>query len=188
MAPAHRDAGRERGRRPPCRLLLACVLGARSPVDTVPYWIGAHSIPRVRELPGDEVARSPVPEIEALRGAVHRQRDLTIVPGAQGHLAHVAGDALELQLTVDLRPTRAHRFRAAVRLSGDGRGARAWYEPAGNRIGVDRLRSPEQVYAPPGAATQREHGEKLDSLDIKIPGESVDNYAQFHVNLTNGIS
>ncbi len=28
------------------RLLLGWVLGARSPVETVPYWIGTHSIPR----------------------------------------------------------------------------------------------------------------------------------------------
>ena len=41
-----------------------------------------------------------------------------------------------------------------MRLSRDGRGARVWYEPAGNRIGVDRLLGPEQVYANP-AATRR---------------------------------
>ena len=138
----------------PRRLLLGWVLGARSPVDTAPYWIGAHSIPRVLELAGDELVQSPVLEIEALRGALHRQRDLTIVPGAQGHLEHVAGDALELELTVDLRRTRARRFGAGVPLSRDGRGARVWYEPAGNRIGVDRLLGPEQVYANP-AATRR---------------------------------
>ena len=57
-------------------------------------------------------------------------------------------------MTVDLRRTRAHRFGAAVRVSRDGRGARVWYEPAGNRIGVDRLLGPEQVYANP-AATRR---------------------------------
>ena len=57
-------------------------------------------------------------------------------------------------MTVDLRRTRAHRFGAAVRVSRDGRGPRVWYEPAGNRIGVDRLLGPEQVYANP-AATRR---------------------------------
>ena len=128
--------------------------GPRSPVDTVPYWVGAHSIPRVLELARDELFQRPAAEIQTLRGKVHRQRDLVIVPGAQGHLAHVGGDALELELTVDLRRTRAHRFGAAVRVSGAGRGARVWYEPAGNRIGVDRLLGPEQVYANP-AATRR---------------------------------
>ena len=130
------------------------MLRARSPVDTAPYWIGAHSVPRVLELAGDEVVQNPVSEIESLRGAVHRQRDLTVVPGAQGHLAHVAGDALELEPAVDLQRTRAHRFGAAVRVSGDGRGARVWYEAAANRIGVDRLLGPEQVYANP-ATTRR---------------------------------
>ena len=108
----------------PRRLLLGWVLGARSPVDAAPYWIGAHSIPRVLELAGDELVQSPVPEIEALRGAVHRQRDLAIVPGAHGYLEEVAGDAMELELAVDLRRTNAHRFGAAVRVSSDGRGAR----------------------------------------------------------------
>ena len=136
------------------RLVLGWVLGARSPVDTTTYWIGAHSIPRVLELAGDELVQSPVPEIESLRGTLHRQRDLTIAPGTRGYLEQVAGDALELELTVDLRRTHAHRFGAAVRVAGDGRGARVWYEPAGNRIGVDRLLGPEQVYANP-AATRR---------------------------------
>ena len=106
------------------RLLLGWVQGTRSPVDTAPYWIGAHSIPRVLELAGDELLQYPVPEFETLRGPVHRQRGLAIMPGTAGHLESVAGDALELELTVDLRRTDAHRFGAAVRVSGDGRGAR----------------------------------------------------------------
>ena len=68
----------------PRRLLHGWVLGARSPVDTVPYWIGAHSIPRVLELADDELLQSPVPEIETLRGPVQRQRDLAVVPGHVG--------------------------------------------------------------------------------------------------------
>ena len=131
----------------PRRLLLGWVLGARSPVDTVPYWIGTHSIPRVLELADDELLQRPVPELETLRGPVHRQRDLAIGPGASGYLEQVSGDALELEFTVDLRRTGARRFGAGVRLSRDGRGARVWYEPAANRIGVDRLLGPEQVYA-----------------------------------------
>ena len=148
----------------PCRLLLDWVLGAGSPVDTAPYWIGAHSIPRVLELAGDELVQSPVPEIATLLGTLHRQRDLTIVPGAQGHLEHVAGDALEQEMTVDLRRTRAHRFGAAVRVPGDGRGAQVWYEPPGNRVGVVRLLGPEQVYATPDALVLRASSEAVTGL------------------------
>ena len=140
--------------RAPRRLLLGWVLGARSPVDTAPYWIGAHSIPRVPGAGRRRAGPKPGAGDRNLRGPFHRQRDLTIVPDAKDHLAHVAGDALELELTVDLRRTDAHRFGAAVRVSRDGRGARVWYEPARNRIGVDRLFGPEQVYAHP-AATRR---------------------------------
>ena len=140
----------------PRRLLHGWVIGARSPADTVPYWIGAHSIPRVLELSGDELIQRPIPELQALRGPVERQRDLTIAPGTRGYLDHVNGDALELELTVDLSRTSAERFGAAVRMSRDGRGARVWYEPAGNRIGIDRLLGPEQVYATPAASRRRE--------------------------------
>ena len=147
-----------------------------APVDTAPYWIGAHSIPRVLELAGDELVQSPVPEMGTLLRTLHRQRDLTIVPGTRGYLEQLAGDALELELTVDLRRTRAHRFGAAVRVSGDGRSARVWYEPAGNRIGVDRLLGPEQVYANP-AATRRGDlqgaVEKLQAPQVAAPAGTV---------------
>ena len=119
----------------PRRLLHGWVLGARSPVDTVPYWIGAHSIPRVLELAGDELIQQPVPEIATLRGAPHRRHDLTVTPATAGHLPDVAGDALEIELTIDLARTEARRVGAGVRLDAAGHGARVWYEPAGNRFG-----------------------------------------------------
>ena len=56
--------GRSVPRGAPRRLLLGWVLEAPLPVDTVPYWIGAHSIPRVMELAGEELVQSPVPELE----------------------------------------------------------------------------------------------------------------------------
>ena len=131
----------------PRRLLHGWVVGARSPVDTVPYWIGAHSIPRVLELAGDELIQTPVPEIETLRGAAHRRHGITVAPGASGYLSEVAGDALEIELTIDLPRTGARRVGAGVRLDDAGRGARVWYEPAANRFGVQRLLGPEQPYA-----------------------------------------
>ena len=148
----------------PRRLLHGWVTGARSPVDTVPYWIGAHSIPRVLELSGDELIQRPIPELETLRGPVQHQRDLAITPGTRGYLEHVTGDALELELTNDLRRTRAHCFGAAVRVSRDGRGARVWYEPAGNRIGIDRLLGPEQVYANAAASRRGDLQGAADQL------------------------
>ena len=99
-----------------------------------------------------------------------------IVPGAHGYLEEVAGDALELELTVDLRRTNAHRLGAAVRVSGDGRGARVWYEPSANLIGVDRLLGPEQVYAN-AAATQsgdlQGAVEKLQASQVAAPARTV---------------
>ena len=91
-------------------------------------------------------------------------------------MEEVAGDALELELTVDLRRSRAHRFGAAVRVSGDGRGARVWYEPAANRIGIDRLLGPEQVYANPAAARRGDlqgAAEKLQAPRVTAPAGTV---------------
>jgi hypothetical protein len=67
-------------------------------------------------------------------------------------------------MTVDLRRTRAHRFGAAVRVPGDGRGAQVWYEPPGNRVGVVRLLGPEQVYATPDALVLRASSEAVTGL------------------------
>ena len=163
--------------------------GARAGCCSVGCWGRGHrstrcptgsartAIPRVLELAGDELVQSPVPEIETLRGPVHRQRDLAIVPNAQGHLEHVAGDAFELELTVDLRRTRARRFGTAVRVSRDGRGARVWYEPAANRIGVDRLLGPEQAVDANPAATRRGDRQgavaKLQTPQITAPAGTV---------------
>ena len=65
----------------------------------------------------------------------------------QATLSEVAGDSLEIELTIDLPRTSARRVGAGVRLDDAGRGARVWYEPAANRFGVDRLLGAEQRYA-----------------------------------------
>ena len=63
-----------------------------------------------------------------------------------------------------------------MRVSGDGRGARVWYEAAANRIGIDRLLGPEQVYANP-AATRRGDlqgaVEKLQAPQVTAPAGTV---------------
>lgn len=156
----------------PRRLLHGWVLGARSPVDTVPYWIGAHSIPRVLTLAGDELVQNPVAEIEALRGTPRRWQDLTIHPEASGYLPDVAGDTLEIELTIDPTRTAARRIGAGVRLDGTGRGARVWYEPAANRFGVDRLLGAEQRYASAAANRRRDlqgAAEKLAAAQVAAP-------------------
>lgn len=159
----------------PRRLLHGWVLGARSPVAAAPYWIGAHSIPRVLELAGEELVQTPLPELAALRGAHHQRREVTVVPGTAGYLGGVAGAALELELTIDLQRTRARRVGAAVRQDADGRGARVWYEPAGGRFGVDRLLGPEQRYA---SAEARRRGDlqgeeaKLQARQVAAPAGS----------------
>ena len=140
----------------PRRLLHGWVVGARSPVDTVPYWIGAHSLPRVLELAGDELIQTPLPELATMRGAPHRRLGVTVGPGTGGHLKDVAGDALEIELAIDLARTGARQVGVTVRLDASGHGARVWYEPGANRFGVDRLLGPEQEFANDAARQSRE--------------------------------
>ena len=140
----------------PRRLLHGWVTGPRSPVGTVPYWIGVHSMPRVLELSGGELRQTPVPELATLRGTPHRRCNVSLGPGTAGHLNEVAGDCLEIELVIDLARTEALRVGAAVCVSSAGHGARVWYEPAGNRFGVDRLLGAEQAFANDDARGGRE--------------------------------
>ena len=163
----------------PRRLLHGWVLGARSPVspvDTMPYWIGAQASRGYWSWRTTSCCRALYRRSKPCADRSTGQRDLAILPGTAGYLEQVSGDALELESTVDLRRTGARRFGAGVRLSRDGRGARIWYEPAGKRIGVDRLLGPEQVYANPAANRQGDlqgAAEKLQAQQVAAPAGSV---------------
>jgi len=120
------------------QLMHGWVTGPPSPTKTVPWWQGAHSIPRLITCNGKSVAQQPVPEIETLRGEHRNRTNLVIPAGTGGHLPAISGDALELIATFDRAATAATRLGLKVRLSGDGKQAvRVWYEPATDNFGVD---------------------------------------------------
>ena len=120
------------------RLMHGWVTGAATPTPGVPWWQGAHSIPRVITINGDSVEQQPVPEIEVLRGTRQSLGRLTIPPGTNGHVPAVSGDALELIATFDRAASTATRLGLKVRVSDDkSQSIRIWYDPASDQFGVD---------------------------------------------------
>ena len=105
------------------QLMHGWVTGPPTPTQDVPYWQGAHSVPRVIRLEGDRVWQEPIPEIEKLRGP---RRDLN----------QLRGDALEIVATFE--PGAAKRFGLKLRVSADGREyTRVYFDPATRQFGVD---------------------------------------------------
>jgi beta-fructofuranosidase len=129
------DKGPDGSRR---QLMHGWVTGPPSPTKAVPWWQGAHSIPRVLTLQGDCVVQQPIPEIEVLRGKHQRVEKLTIEPGMSGYAPRIQGDALELIATFDRAASTATRLGLKLRVSQDGTQAiRVWYEPETDKFGVD---------------------------------------------------
>lgn len=108
------------------QLMHGWVTGPPSPTKTIPYWQGAHSIPRVLRLVDNRLWQNPVPEIETLRGR-HVTGD---------DCAKVRSDTLEIIAT--FRPGTAKAFGVRVRVSADGKDfARVVYDEDRARFGVD---------------------------------------------------
>jgi len=116
------------------------VTGPRSTAKAVPYWEGAHSIPRVVELKGDRLWQEPIPELKVLRGKHHTAAD------------QVKGDALEMIAT--FVPGDAKTFGVKLRVSDDGRQfTRVYFDTASGTFGVDGQalkRHPQQSYVKSG--------------------------------------
>lgn len=120
------------------QLMHGWVTGPATPTKSVPYWQGAHSIPRVLTLHGEHVAQQPIPEIEVLRSEHRRREAVVIEPGKGGYLHDIRGDALEIVATFDRSASTAARFGLKIRVSADGKQAvRVWYDPKTDQFGMD---------------------------------------------------
>jgi len=114
------------------RLMHGWATGPASPTKSVPYWQGAHSIPRVLTLVGDRLWQEPVPEIQSLR---HKHRTVKDV-SKENPLKGIKGDALELKAT--FAPGAAKRFGIKLRVSPDGRSfTRVYFDTNSRTFGVD---------------------------------------------------
>ena len=117
------------------RLMHGWITGPPSPTTTVPYWQGAHSIPRVLTLSNGNLRQEPIRELEQLRGRHYRFDGSSL--SRQNALAEVHGDALEIRGILDPNvPGGKVGFK--VRVSPDGREyTRVFYDPQTGEFGVD---------------------------------------------------
>jgi len=114
------------------RIMHGWATGPASPTKSVPYWQGAHSIPRVLTLVGDRLWQEPVPEIQCLRDKHRAVRDVS----REDALKDIKGDALEL--TATFAPGAAKRFGIKLRVSPDGRSfTRVYFDTNSRTFGVD---------------------------------------------------
>jgi beta-fructofuranosidase len=114
------------------QLMHGWILLPPSPSKTVPYWQGAHSIPRVIRLEDKRIWQAPIPEIRNLRGKKFDFRNLQ----KQDLLRDIEGDVLEIKAT--FIPEKAEVFGIKLRVSEDGtKFSRIYFESATCKFGVD---------------------------------------------------
>jgi beta-fructofuranosidase len=106
------------------QLMHGWVTGPSTPTKSVPYWQGAHSVPRVLRLVDNRLWQEPVPELVQLRGKRF------------GSDEPIRGDALDI--TATFIPDNARQFGVKVRVSADGQEfTRVFFDTASRRFGVD---------------------------------------------------
>jgi len=72
-------------------------LYALSEGDNVPFWLGAHTIPRVINIKDNRLYQTPIPEIQSLRRKHYHFENPTT-----DELGKIKGEALEIQMKVSL--------------------------------------------------------------------------------------
>ncbi len=118
------------------RIMHAWVTGPPSPTKTVPYWQGAHSIPRLLSLKENRVWQEPIPEWQALRSHHVLFDNFDNLDAAREGLRVIRGDALEARAT--FKPDGADTVGLKFRVSADGQDyVRVFYDVARAEFGVD---------------------------------------------------
>lgn len=115
------------------QLMHGWVTGPGSPTKDVPYWQGAHSIPRVIHVQGDRIVQEPIPEIKALREQCY---EIEKMDGVDTILREIRGDALEIIATFE--PREAKMLGVKLRISEDGSEfIRVFFDTETGEYGVD---------------------------------------------------
>jgi len=119
----------------PRRIIMAMIPAVNGKGEGLLPWNGVHALPRSLEFDGRHLRQEPLPEFESLRGEHEAQRDVTIKPGASGHI-RTRGDTVEID--AEFEPGDAQRFGLKLRVSDDGaRFVRVWFDTASGDYGVD---------------------------------------------------
>lgn len=116
------------------QLMHGWVTGPPSPSAEVPYWQGAHSIPRALAHRDCRIVQEPISEIKGLRGNHLR---LTGKNGVAAGLSKVMGDCLEI-VACFFRPIDRRVFGFKVFVSPNGQEyVRVYYDGQTGSLGVD---------------------------------------------------
>jgi len=103
------------------------------------------SLPRELSLPEDGVLRiKPLRELEKLRYDQADEGEITVVDGADVPLKKLAGDTIELDVTI--RPTEAKSFGVRVFRGEDGGGFPITVIPAENVLTMGSIRPPVKLH------------------------------------------
>jgi beta-fructofuranosidase len=128
------------------RIMHGWVKTPPSRAKGVPYWQGAHSIPRVITVRDGRLIQEPVPEIQSLRGERRTFRGIALAAGANRILEGIEGDALEIVAT--FRGGGTGRFGLKVRASADGKtGVPAWFDTGKREFGAAEKRAASDLEA-----------------------------------------
>jgi sucrose-6-phosphate hydrolase SacC (GH32 family) len=109
------------------QLMHGWVTGPATPTKSVPYWQGAHSIPRVLVLKDGKVWQEPISEIERLRTRHWGLTDL----GLTRDVREIRSDALEIR--AKFTPGANGKCGVNIRVSPDGKELTQVYFDAGTR-------------------------------------------------------
>jgi beta-fructofuranosidase len=121
------------------RLMHGWVTGPPSPTNQVPYWQGAHSVPRVVTIRDRRLWQEPIPEINCLRGAKMRMENIE----APSRLL-AEGDALEIRVTFS--SGSAHMFGIKLHVSEDSSDfVRVFFDTRSREFGVDGPRLDQNI-------------------------------------------
>lgn len=119
----------------PRRIIMAMIPAVNGGGKDLLPWNGVHALPRTLEFDGQHLRQEPLPEFESLRGKRETQRNVTIKPGATGHIRTQAN---AVEIDAEFEPGDAQRFGLKLRVSGDGaRFVRVWFDTATGDYGVD---------------------------------------------------
>ncbi len=117
------------------RIVHGWVTSPPTPTQGVPYWQGAHSIPRVISIKDGRLEIQPIREIEKLRGIERSFKDIKVSAGAAASIKDASGSALDIVATFS--PGKARRFGIIVRASADGAiGLPVWFDSATGEFGI----------------------------------------------------
>jgi len=117
------------------RIVHGWVTTPATPTKDVPYWQGAHSIPRVITINDGRLDIQPIAEIEKLRGLKRSFNNVTVGEGVAVPLKDVSGSVVEIVAKFSLG--KAKRFGINVRASADGSvSLPVWFDSFTSEFGV----------------------------------------------------